>query len=102
MERGVLLDGLVCLAEGRITDIEEHGTETIGDALVTGKKSIDCKRLWSYSVGREILVGGVINCWQHLDVLLLLHLSDLQHYKYVTGIYNPPSLYTIPTNRKIS
>jgi hypothetical protein len=30
----VLLDGIVCLSEIRVTDVEKHGSETVGDALV--------------------------------------------------------------------
>lgn len=93
MEGGILLYRLVRLPEGRVADIEKHGTEAIGDARVTGEKSIDCKGRWRWSVGCKLLICGVVDCRQHFAVLLFLHLSHLQHFYYETGIYYPPKLY---------
>jgi hypothetical protein len=36
----ILLDGIVCLSEIRVTDVEKHGSETVGDALVASCEGV--------------------------------------------------------------
>jgi hypothetical protein len=91
VEGGILLYRLVRLPEGRIAHIEKHGTEAIGDARVTGEKSVDCKGRWF--VGCKLLICGVVDCLRHFAVLLFLHLSHLQHFFYETGIIYPPMIF---------
>lgn len=75
---GVLLDGIVCLSEIGVTDVKKHGSETIGDALVTSCEGVRIH--WHlHRVSHLLRHGGSIRGRANHASILISELSNCLH-----------------------